>query len=118
MDILLAFWVTDVPLIVAGMFGGALRWAFLRPKVWDGVLNVVVGGILAYYASPFTVPFLAPILSGFTSDIPNIQRLSGLIVGIIGIGLIGFFLDVFKTRSKQLNGDQVVEPTPPTNQGE
>lgn len=114
MEWLLAFASADGPVIVAGCFGGALRWAFLRPKMWDGIINIGVGGVLAYYLAPIAIPFLAPVLGNFTTDVANVQRISGLIVGIVGIAIVGFFIDFFQKRAEQL---KAAEPEPPKEPG-
>jgi hypothetical protein len=118
MDFLVAFLVKDGPLILGGMFGGALRWAFLKAKFWDGLSNMLVGAILGYYVSPYAVPLMAPGLSGLTSDLANVERLSALIIGIVGIGFIGLIIDVFKNLPSQPKQGPRVDPAPPADPGE
>lgn len=115
MDLLVAFFTDSGPVIVAGMFGGAMRWALFRPKLADGLINIFVGGTLAFYMSPFAVPLLAPALSGLTADIPNIHRFCSFVIGLGGVAAVGWLFDKFwKKKPEPLPP----VPSPPPASGE
>ena len=115
MTFLLTFLADSGPVITAGMFGGAMRWALFRPKLVDGLVNIFVGGTLAFYASPFAVPILAPSLSGLTADIPNIHRFCAFVIGLGGVAAVGWLLDKFWKRKPE---DGSAVPTHPPASGE
>lgn len=113
MNLILVFLTENGAIVVAGCFGGVLRWVFLKTRVWDGLVNVVIGGGLAYYLTPWAAPMLAQPLSVFTADISRIEQISGLGVGIIGIGIVGAVMDWWEAKKKQLIGGADVVPAPP-----
>lgn len=101
MEYLMAFVSSSGSVIVAGMFGGAMRWALFRPKPWDGLLNIFVGGVLAFYIAPWAVVGFAPILSNFTSDVSSIHRFSGFTLGMGGVAAAGWLIDKFGWGKKK-----------------
>lgn len=106
MDLVLAFLANSAATIVAGIFGGIMRWALYRTHLWDLALNMFVGGTLAYFVSPTLAFYAAGPMSSFTTDIPNIQRLSAFLTGTVGIAAIGLFIDWTRARAKHIiSGD-------------
>lgn len=99
-------WLTaaKAEVIVAGGLGGLVRWVTLRESWRNGLISIVVGGICALYLSPLARPFLAVLLKGF--DLPAEQEaaFSGFIMGIAGIGLVGFLLDAVAIWRKLKGG--------------
>ncbi len=116
MDWLALFAGVDTQVTVAGMFGGLLRWIFFKAKGWDGIGNMIVGAILGYYVSPYAVQPLGSVLGGLTDEVQNVQRLSALILGILGVGVIGFLIDWGKhwfTSKLNQGAGPGVSPSPP-----
>lgn len=114
------FLLNSGPVIVAGGFGGVMRWALLRPKAWDGIINIGVGGVLAYYGTPVAVPALAKLFITFTAELPNIEQITGFTLGVVGIGIIGWIIEVAtgwmkKYKAKSEGEALTVEPV--TNNG-
>ncbi len=102
---MIAFLAEQGPIIIAGMFGGILRWAFLRTKRWDGLLNIALGGGLAYYGTPGAAPILAQYLSAFIAQIDNLQQITAVIIGLAGMHVVGWIIDVVPGILKRL-GDK------------
>ncbi len=89
-------------LAIAGALGGLVRWLTLKQPPIDGLISIAVGAICAAYIGPAFQPVLQPIIS-FTGVEPDAaQGLGGFIVGIGGILVSGFFIDVWQMRRKLL----------------
>ncbi len=116
MDQIVAFLAENVPIIVAGVFGGIMRWVLYRTRLWDGLLNMLVGGTLAYYVTPIAAPAFAPWMANFVTDIPKIEQATAFGIGVIGVAMLGAGIDAFRRFSKkkldELSG-VVPEPQPP-----
>jgi hypothetical protein len=87
-----------VQLAVAGALGGVVRWLTLREHPLDGVISVIVGAICASYLSPLALPLMDPVLKGLIVDEQARLGFSGFIIGIGGIGVAGFVMDVWRAR--------------------
>ena len=88
------------PVIVAGAAGGVVRWIRLKERFLDGVLSIAVGAVCALYVSPV----LEPLVSGWIPHdaITETQRIgfSGFIIGLLGVGSVGFILDAARNIRK------------------
>ena len=83
--------------IAAGVAGGFVRWAsFKELRTWrEGVLSVVVGGMMAAYLAPSvaTIIGLSDVIAAFA-------------VGTIGISFTGLVLDIAKAAIKFKTGGE------------
>lgn len=79
--------------ILAGMFGGVIQTLTLRQGLKDFGINLVAGGICAYYLGPIGVWFLRPFL-----DSSGQQSFIGFVVGLIGLSITRFILDAWRKR--------------------
>lgn len=89
---------------LAGALGGIVRWLTLRPKWSEGLATLVVGAICAIYLGPLALP----IVEGSVGKvIPNgdMSGLASFLVGIGGVSLSGFVLDLFDRRRAALRED-------------
>lgn len=113
LDLLTAiFSAQGVQLVIGGAMGGVARWFFLRVKIWDGLSAVVLGAILGYYASPILEPMMAGALSGFATDPAKLPAFAAFATGVLGIALVGFAIDWFQAKAKQLTKEGSVDPIP------
>lgn len=90
-------------LVVAGALGGVVRWLTLKETWGDGLISVIVGSITAVYVGPAAFPILKPII-----DLTGVEHeaaigLSGFLIGLGGILVSGFVLDLWRARRKLLN---------------
>jgi hypothetical protein len=92
-------------LALAGALGGLVRWLTLRERWQDGMISLVVGAICALYLGPLAIPAIEPIVGKIVVDPASRGTLSGFILGIGGIAVTGFVLDVWKARRRQTEGD-------------
>ncbi|MBW4710744.1 hypothetical protein KX928_23385 [Roseobacter sp. YSTF-M11] len=88
-------WVSTA---VAGAAGGVVRWVTLRDNWKEGGAAVIVGAICAVYLEDLAITLLGNFLS--IEIPPSSKGLSGFIIGLAGITLTGFIIDVFKARAK------------------
>lgn len=91
-----------VKLAIAGALGGVVRWLTLKQPPLDGLVSVVVGAICAVYLGPAIQPILRPIVDFAGVDADAMQGLGGFLVGIGGILVSGFILDLWQLRRKLL----------------
>lgn len=91
-----------LPLLIAGSLGGVVRWLTLRDHWTDGLIAVAVGAICSLYVSPLALPALVPMLGAIQIPAENVGGLSGFLIGIGGITVSGFFIDILKFRVKVL----------------
>lgn len=99
-------WLVSEPgrAAVAGAAGGIVRWLTLHPSWKEGMATLVVGAICAIYAGPLALPIVEWSL-GKVLPPSNMEGLSAFLVGIGGLSLSGFLLDLFELRRKKLNVD-------------
>jgi len=88
--------------VVAGALGGVVRWMTLRESWVDGLISVVVGAICATYLGPLVRPILAPVLGGLLIPEASQASFSGFMIGIGGITISGFVIDIWKARRRAL----------------
>lgn len=88
-------------LAMAGALGGLVRWLTLRDHWSDGLISVTVGAICAMHVGPLAIPLLEPVVGRLGSE-ASAGTLSGFLIGIGGITLSGFLIDVWRARRAQL----------------
>lgn len=89
-------------LAIAGALGGVVRWLTLKQPPLDGLISVIVGAICALYVGPAIQPLLRPVVDFAGVDADAIQGLGGFLVGIGGILVSGFLIDIWQLRRKML----------------
>jgi hypothetical protein len=89
---------------VAGAAGGVVRWLTLRENWKEGLINITVGAICAIYLEPVALPALEPVLGKVISSPAKLSNLAAFLVGIGGIAVSGFVLDLWAWRRRQING--------------
>lgn len=83
--------------MLAGALGGLVHTLTLRNNWREGVPNVIVGSVCALYLSPLALPILEPTIGKILpSDHSDLIGLSGMVVGISAMALVGFIIDVVK----------------------
>lgn len=85
---------------LAGALGGLVRWITLRDDWTDGVAALVVGAICAMYLGPLIEPLLAPTI-GQIAPGRDATGFSAFVVGLGGISLSGFLIDLIRARRAQ-----------------
>ncbi len=92
---------------IAGAAGGVVRWFTTREKMWpDGLINVVVGAICAVYLTPIVVPVIEPVVGKIVASPDQISGLSGVVIGIGGLSVSGFIMDLWRTRTARLTANK------------
>lgn len=89
-------------LAVAGALGGVVRWLTLKQPPLDGLISVVVGAICAVYIGPSIIPILKPVIDFTGVDHESAVGLGGFLIGIGGILVSGFVIDIWQVRRKLL----------------
>lgn len=82
---------------IAGAAGGIVRWVTLRENWKDGILSLIVGAICAIYLGPLIAPMLEPVI-GKIAPGGDTDGFSSFIVGLGGISLSGFLIDIIRAR--------------------
>lgn len=95
--------------LVAGAMGGVVRWLTLREHPRDGVVSIVIGAICAVYLTPLAFPIIDPVLSNVVVDGEARARLASFVIGVGGIGVVSFVVDLWKVRRKT-NGNSSTPP--------
>jgi hypothetical protein len=90
---------------VAGAAGGIVRWLRLRESLRDGLTSVIIGGVCAVYLEPLALPALEPVLGKIIANPSKLSNLSAFLVGIGGIAVSGFVIDLWAARRRQIRGD-------------
>lgn len=91
-------------LALAGGAGGLVRWATLRSKWIDGVSGMLVGVLSSLYLSPVVEPLVSPTL-GKLAPSSNPEGFAGFMVGLGGITLTGFLIDIFRFNRRRRTKD-------------
>ena len=89
-------------LAIAGALGGVVRWLTLKQPPLDGFISVIVGAICAVYIGPSIIPILRPVIDFTGVDADSAAGLGGFLIGIGGILVSGFVLDIWQLRRKLL----------------
>lgn len=90
---------------VAGALGGLVRWVTLREHWMDGCASLVVGSIGAVYLGPLVAPILNPVIGQIAPNSDG-SGFASFVVGLAGISLSGFIIDLIRARRKQVMKDQ------------
>lgn len=85
---------------VAGALGGVVRWLTLRSSAVDGLISIVVGAICAVYLGPVCLPLIEPVLGKIVLDENARAGLSGFFIGIGGIGVSSFIMELWQRRTE------------------
>lgn len=86
---------------MAGAAGGVVRWITLREHWKDGFLSLLVGAICAIYLGPLGAPILEPVI-GAIAPKSDASGFSSFVVGLGGISLSGFLIDVIRARRTEI----------------
>lgn len=89
---------------LAGGLGGMVKWMGMALPWKDGVVAILVGAICATYLAPIGDAMLEPILGKLLASEKQANHLGGFVVGIIGIGVVGFIMGFFKTWQASKSG--------------
>ena len=82
---------------VAGALGGLVRWMTLRDHWTEGVAALIVGAICAVYLGPMIEPILTPTIGRIAPD-RDADGFAAFVVGLGGISLAGFLIDLIRAR--------------------
>lgn len=98
-----------VRLALAGAFGGAVRWMTLRDSWVEGVISITLGMICAVYLNPLVLPIITPAIAGLVVEETSRASLSAFMIGVGGITVSGFVIDLWNIRRRVLE-DKLKEP--------
>lgn len=107
-----SFWIDAIPehvplVAVSGLAGGICRAFAVREKIWpNGASSVIVGCLVATFMWPVAEPFFAPAIGNLNIDGDVQVMFGGFVTGLLGMSLIGFFLDVFQRHKEGRTNDQ------------
>lgn len=87
---------------IAGALGGIVRWLTLRTSILDGIISIVVGGICAVFLGPLLIPMIEKFFGEIVIANSSRAGLSGFVIGIGGVGVSGFVLDLLAHRREAL----------------
>lgn len=91
--------------LLAGAAGGIVRTLTLRQCGWrDALVNIGVGSLCALYLGPVVEPMLQPALGSLMLEPQSVATFSGFIIGLSGITISGFVLDIIASRRRKLGG--------------
>ena len=91
---------------LAGGLGGAVKSMGMALPLKDSIIAVFVGAICATYLAPIGDALLDPVLGKLLASEKQANHLGGFVVGIIGIGIVGFIIGSFKTWQAARTGGQ------------
>lgn len=91
---------------IAGAAGGMVRWATLSEDWRSGIVSLIVGIACATYLAEVSTGTIEAILRTFTIKASVPETTAAFIVGIGGITISGFVLDLIKSyrRDKAKGG--------------
>lgn len=90
---------------LAGAAGGLVRWLTLRSRPVDGLIAIAVGAISAIYLGPLAEPAVNALLGTIVVEESSRSAFSGFIIGLGGITVTGFVMDVWRARRLQQRRD-------------
>jgi len=90
---------------IAGAAGGVVRWVTLRHDWREGLTGLLVGSLCAIYLGPLAEPLLAPVI-GRIAPGDSAAGFASFVIGLGGISIAGFILDVIKARRRVLGDDR------------
>jgi len=89
---------------VAGALGGVVRWITLRRNWKEGAGTLIVGCISAVYLGPIALAMASASTGVQVDPGGRTDDLANFLVGIGGISISGFFIQLFERRKKDLEG--------------
>lgn len=89
-------------LAAAGAAGGLVRWLTLQEKLRNGLVSVAVGCLCSLYLGPAGTPMIEPVVGKLATDPNSAMGVSGFLIGVGGMAVAGFVLDLWQMRRKQL----------------
>jgi hypothetical protein len=92
---------------LAGAAGGVVRWATLRDDWKTGAIAILVGAICATYLAGPAIHALEASLVHFGARVSIPEKTAGFLVGIGGVTITGFILDVAKAFRERKGGPDV-----------
>lgn len=95
---------------IAGALGGAVRWMTLREDWRQGLVSIFVGAVCAVYLGPLATTGMDTILGQVIEDPIARQNLGTFMVGIGGVGVVGFVMDFWKNRREAMNKGREDQP--------
>lgn len=104
-DIIAAILGEKGQVALAGAAGGLVRWLTLRSRPLDGFIAIVVGAISAIYLGPLAEPAIDALLGQVIVEDASRGAFSGFIIGLGGISVTGFIMDVWRAQRKRRNND-------------
>lgn len=91
--------------LLAGAAGGVVRWATLRQNWREGFAALTVGALCAVWLGPIVEPIIRPIVGPITPH-NDPTGFASFIVGLGGISLSGFIIDIFTARRAKGGDDE------------
>jgi hypothetical protein len=76
--------------------GGVVRALTLRLPAIEAASGIVVGGICAVYLGPLALPVVEKTVGSIVLEETSRVGLSGFVIGLGGIAVSGFVLDMWK----------------------
>jgi len=89
---------------IAGAAGGLVRWVTLRDDWREGMTGLIVGSLCAIYLGPLAEPLLDPVI-GKIAPGDSAAGFASFVIGLGGISIAGFILDIIKARRSKVLGD-------------
>lgn len=90
------FFGSQGSIVLAGALGGVVRWITLKERLREGVASVICGAICSVYLGPLVQPAITPLLGSFVVEEASRSAFGGFILGLGGITVAGFVIDVLK----------------------
>jgi hypothetical protein len=84
---------------IAGALGGIVRWITLRERPREAIGSLVVGSVCAIYLGPLVEPIMEPIIGKITPQ-GDSSGFASFVVGLGGISIASFVIEVFRARQK------------------
>jgi len=82
---------------IAGAAGGVVRWVTLRDNWREGLTGLVVGSLCAIYLGPLASPIIEPVIGRIAPGEAG-AGFASFIIGLGGISISGFILDIIRMR--------------------
>ena len=86
---------------IAGAAGGIVRWVTLRDRWSEGLTGLAVGSLCAIYLGPLAEPILKPVIGAIAPD-GDVAGFSSFVIGLGGISISGFILDIIRLRRSKI----------------
>ena len=100
-DVIAWLFSEDGCVVIVGAAGGIVRWVTLREHWKGGILSLLVGTICAIYLGPLVAPMLEPVIGKIAPQSEG-AGFSSFVVGLGGISLSGFLIDLIRARRTEI----------------